>query len=209
MPRDATESAEPCHRLIRIKDRACRSLFAPAQPARPFVRALVRAIVRHTAESKEETRREADDHDLPGGCDRRGGHRGAIQTGVRSRVPDQGRRHLPHALVANTASTVPLAPNAKITLNGKVVTLGAAFWDSADRTIYRFDIVNERLGDTGTEAVVQNADGSKTMYMVRLKVANRRDRRGRDDQSESGRGRPAVGARQPQGSVAGAEAHHA
>src|SRR6187399_83005 len=77
------------------------------------------------------------------------------------------------ALLANSASTVPLAPNAKITLNGKVVTLGAAFWDSADRTIYRFDIVNERLGDTGTEAVVQNADGSKTMYMVRLKVQNK------------------------------------
>ena len=78
------------------------------------------------------------------------------------------------ALVANNASTVPLAPNAKITLNGKVVTLGAAFWESADRPIYRFDIVNERLGDTATEAVIQNADGSKTMYMVRLKVASGR-----------------------------------
>ena len=78
------------------------------------------------------------------------------------------------ALVANNAATVPLAPNAKITLNGKVVTLGAAFWESADRPIYRFDIVNERLGDTATEAVIQNADGSKTMYMVRLKVASGR-----------------------------------
>jgi hypothetical protein len=75
------------------------------------------------------------------------------------------------ALTANTPATVPLAPNAKITLNGKVVTLAKAFWDSADRTVYRWDIVNERLGDTATEAVVQNADGSKTMYMVRLKVS--------------------------------------
>jgi len=76
------------------------------------------------------------------------------------------------ALTANTPASVPLAPNAKITLNGKVVPLAGAFWDSADRAVYRWDIVNERQGDTGTEAVVQNTDGSKTMYMVRLKVAN-------------------------------------
>jgi hypothetical protein len=75
------------------------------------------------------------------------------------------------ALTANTPASVPLAPNAKITLNGKVVPLGGAFWDSADRTVYRWDIVNDRLGDVASEAVVQSADGSKTMYMVRMKVA--------------------------------------
>ena len=74
------------------------------------------------------------------------------------------------ALAANTAGTVPLAPKAKVTINGRAVTLDQAFWDGAERTVYRFDIVNERLGDTGTEAVLLNADGSKTMYMVRLKV---------------------------------------
>lgn len=78
------------------------------------------------------------------------------------------------ALVANDAAPVPLAPNAKITSNSKVVRLADAFWASADRIVYRWDIVNERLGDTGTEAVVQNADGSKTMYMLRLKVQNSR-----------------------------------
>jgi hypothetical protein len=75
------------------------------------------------------------------------------------------------ALTANTPAAVPLAANAKITQNGKVLPLGSTFWASADKTVYRFDIVNERLGDVGTEAVVQNADGSKTMFMVRLKVA--------------------------------------
>jgi hypothetical protein len=75
------------------------------------------------------------------------------------------------ALTANTPAAVPLAPNAKITLNGKVVPLGTAFWAAADRAVYRWDIVNERLGDVASEAVVQNADASKTMYMVRLKVA--------------------------------------
>jgi hypothetical protein len=74
------------------------------------------------------------------------------------------------ALTANTPAVVPLATGAKVTLNGRTVPLSQAFWDSADRTVYRFDIVNERLGDTATEAVVLNADGSKTMYMVRLKV---------------------------------------
>ena len=78
------------------------------------------------------------------------------------------------ALAANTPGKVPLAANAKITLNGRVMPLAQAFWDSAERTVYRFDIVNERLGDTGTEAVVLNADGSKTMYMVRLKVLDGR-----------------------------------
>jgi hypothetical protein len=75
------------------------------------------------------------------------------------------------ALAANAPATVPLAANAKITLNGKVVPLGTAFWDAADRTVYRWEIVNERLGDVASEAVIQNTDGSKTMYMVRLKVA--------------------------------------
>jgi hypothetical protein len=74
------------------------------------------------------------------------------------------------ALAANTPNAVPLAPNAKVTVNGRAVPLAQAFWDGADRTVYRFDIVNPRLGDSATEAVVLNADGSKTMYMVRLKV---------------------------------------
>jgi len=74
------------------------------------------------------------------------------------------------ALAANTPNVVPLAPNAKVTFNGRAVPLAQAFWDGAERTVYRFDIVNPRLGDSATEAVVLNADGSKTMYMVRLKV---------------------------------------
>jgi hypothetical protein len=76
------------------------------------------------------------------------------------------------ALAGNTPNAVPLAANAKITFNGRAVTLADAFWDSADRIVYRFDIVNDRLGDVATEAVVQNSDSSKTMYMVRLKVAD-------------------------------------
>jgi hypothetical protein len=79
-----------------------------------------------------------------------------------------------NALAANTPAAVPLAANAKITSNGRTMKLADAFWDSAERTVYRFDIVNERLGDTGTEAVVLNSDGSKTMYMLRLKVAGGR-----------------------------------
>jgi len=74
------------------------------------------------------------------------------------------------ALAANTPAAVPLAPTAKVTFNGRAVKLDQAFWDSAERTVYRFDIVNDRLGDVASEAVVLNADGSKTMYMVRLKV---------------------------------------
>jgi hypothetical protein len=76
------------------------------------------------------------------------------------------------ALVDNRASAVPLAPTVKVTLNGQTMKLDQAFWDSAERTIYRWDIVNEQLGDVASEAVVLNTDGSKTMYMARLKVLN-------------------------------------
>ena len=54
------------------------------------------------------------------------------------------------ALTGNTLTSVPLAANAKITINGRVVKLADAFWDAADRIVYRFDIVNERLGDVAT-----------------------------------------------------------
>jgi hypothetical protein len=76
------------------------------------------------------------------------------------------------ALAANRPAAVPLAPNAKVTLNGQVTKLDQAFWDSAERAVYRWDIANDQLGDVASEAVVLNADGSKTMYMVRLRVAN-------------------------------------
>jgi hypothetical protein len=77
-----------------------------------------------------------------------------------------------NALIANDARPVPLASNVKITHNGKAMDLAASFWDNADSAVYRWDIANERLGDTGTEAVIQNSDGTKTMLMVRLKVIN-------------------------------------
>jgi hypothetical protein len=78
------------------------------------------------------------------------------------------------ALASNDAGAVPLANDAKITTNGRIGSLSDAFWDGADRTVYRWDIVNERLGDTGTEAVVRNDDGTKTILMLRLKVAGGR-----------------------------------
>src|SRR5690606_28619525 len=76
------------------------------------------------------------------------------------------------ALLANDATALPQAENARITLNGKEVALADAFWDEAASVRWRFDIVNERLGDTGTQVVVVNEDGSDTMEIVRLKVAD-------------------------------------
>ena len=79
-----------------------------------------------------------------------------------------------NALTANNPRPVPLANGAKITNNGKLGDINATFWESADRITYRWDIVNQRRGDTATVAVVQNADNSKTMLMVRLKVQDSR-----------------------------------
>jgi hypothetical protein len=76
------------------------------------------------------------------------------------------------ALLANNAAALPQAARARITLNGDEVPLARAFWASAEKVRWRFDAVNERLGDTGTQVVVTNADGSETMEVLRLKVAN-------------------------------------
>jgi hypothetical protein len=76
------------------------------------------------------------------------------------------------ALIANDARKLPQAARARITENGAEKKLADTFWASADATIYRFDIVNTKRGDTGTEVVIRNADGSKTMQMLRLKVQN-------------------------------------
>ncbi len=74
------------------------------------------------------------------------------------------------ALKAHDAKGLPQAARARITENGSEKKLADTLWAGAGDAVYRFDIVNTRRGDTGTEAVVKNADGSKTMLMLRLKV---------------------------------------
>jgi hypothetical protein len=74
------------------------------------------------------------------------------------------------ALATGNGRSVPLARNARITLNGRETSLEDTFWAGAGETVYRWDIVNWRLGDTGTEAIVLNDDGSKTIVALRLKV---------------------------------------
>ena len=76
------------------------------------------------------------------------------------------------ALFANDAARLRQAARARITDNGAEKKLADTFWASAEATVYRFDIVNTDRGDTGTQTVIRNADGSKTMHMVRLKVVN-------------------------------------
>lgn len=78
------------------------------------------------------------------------------------------------ALYANTPNTVPLAREAKISDNNRLVSLREAFWNDAAETAYRWDIANPRLGDVATEVVIRNADGSYTMAVVRLKVQDNR-----------------------------------
>lgn len=76
------------------------------------------------------------------------------------------------ALNANDPAAVPLAADAKISDNNKLVGLRQAFWAGAAETAYRWDIADPRLGDVASESVVRNSDGSYTMMMVRLKVAD-------------------------------------
>ena len=78
------------------------------------------------------------------------------------------------ALIANDPSRLPLAPNAKLTLNDDVVPPGRLFWDQAASVQARIDIANPRLGDTGTQTVITNADGSQVIYAFRLKVKDSR-----------------------------------
>jgi hypothetical protein len=76
------------------------------------------------------------------------------------------------ALFSHDAHGLPQADHARITENGTEKPLANTFWQTAAETVFRFDIVNPRRGDTGTEAVIRNSDGTKTMYMLRLKVQN-------------------------------------
>jgi hypothetical protein len=76
------------------------------------------------------------------------------------------------ALFANDAARLRQASRARITDNAAEKPLADTLWDGAEEAIWRFDIVNIERGDTGTQAVIRNADGSKTMHMVRLKVLN-------------------------------------
>ena len=49
------------------------------------------------------------------------------------------------ALVANDPSRLPLAPNAKLTLNDDVVPAGRLFWDQAASVQARIDITSAGL----------------------------------------------------------------
>ncbi len=75
-------------------------------------------------------------------------------------------------LVGNSATGVPASRDVKVTQNGRLTTVAGTFWESAESVPYRWDIANPRLGDTASEAVVRNADGTMTMLAVRLKVTN-------------------------------------
>ena len=75
-------------------------------------------------------------------------------------------------LTTHSATGIPVARDVRITQNGQTTTLAGTFWANAESVPYRWDIANVRLGDTGTEAVVRNADGTMTMLSVRLKVKN-------------------------------------
>lgn len=76
------------------------------------------------------------------------------------------------ALVANNAAGLPQASGARITENAREKRLAETFWASAEKVTWRFDIANARRGDTGTQVVIQNADGTQTMHLLRLKVKN-------------------------------------
>ena len=74
------------------------------------------------------------------------------------------------ALKAHNAQGLPQAAKARITENSAERKLAETLWAGAGDAVYRFDVVNPRRGDVASEAVIRNADGSKTMFMVRLKV---------------------------------------
>src|SRR5690606_12937734 len=75
------------------------------------------------------------------------------------------------ALLADDARALPQAASARITVNGNAASLANVFWPAAKTVRWRFDAVSARLGDTGTQVVITNEDGSETMEILRLKVA--------------------------------------
>lgn len=74
------------------------------------------------------------------------------------------------ALKKHDAAALPQAAKARITENGAERRLAETLWPGAGDAAYRFDIVNPHRGDTGTEAVIHNTDGTRTLFLLRLKV---------------------------------------
>ena len=93
---------------------------------------------------------------------------------MQSRVPHPHRRHVCGWPARERSVATAAGPGARLTLNDDVVTAGRLFWDQAASVQARIDIANPRLGDTGTQTVITNADGSQFIYAFRLKVKDGR-----------------------------------
>jgi len=66
---------------------------------------------------------------------------------------------------------VPLAANAKITFNGRVVPLAQAFWDGAERTVYRARFTPETAWVLGEHRIVGRPTVPGTTYLEMARAA--------------------------------------
>jgi hypothetical protein len=73
------------------------------------------------------------------------------------------------ALLANDPAAARLAPNAKVTQNGEVMSLADAFWDAAEAAPYRLEAFDPEHGGVGVLSRVTGSDGDVVLG-VRLKV---------------------------------------
>jgi len=76
------------------------------------------------------------------------------------------------ALVANDSTKLPQAAKARITENGAEKKLAQTFWDSAAEVVYRWDIVNTKRGDTGSEVVLRPDVATFGSELFRAQVIN-------------------------------------
>ena len=77
------------------------------------------------------------------------------------------------ALVAHSASSVPLAVNVRYTENGLDVPVGKGVWDTATKITFKRGMVDTHQCGTHTQTILEEKDNPKpVLYGVRLKVEN-------------------------------------
>ena len=85
-----------------------------------------------------------------------------------------------NAMIAHTPGALPAAATVRFTEDTVDMKLGDGLWKQASKIRpYRLDILDVAQGVAASQVVVEEA-GSPVMLMLRLKVAEQRDRRSRN-----------------------------
>ena len=84
------------------------------------------------------------------------------------------------AILTHNPNILPLSDKVRFTEDTMEMKLGEGLWKNASKIrSYRQDILDVRKGVAASQVVVEE-DGMPALFVLRLKIADREDRRGRN-----------------------------